>query len=652
MNWSICGVGALAALRTWLWSPLAALGLVLAGCGGGGGSADQPGNASQGCDAATCGTVYVGITDADGDFLSYSVDVVSLTLRKANGAVVETLPVTTRVDFAQLVDLSEFVTAATIPNGAYVEGQIRLDYTNAEVTVEIAGEPRAARVVDASGQPLGMVDLDIRLDNRNHVMIAPGVPAFLQLDFDLAASHSVDISTMPVTAVAEPFIVASVEPVIDKELRVRGPLVSVDTAASSYVIDVRPFHHQTARFGELTVKTTAATAFEIDGTPYIGADGLAVLAQSPAGTPTVAFGTLMLASRDFTAVRVHAGTSVPGPSFDVVWGNVTARDGDTLTVRGATLITRSGRVAFVRADITLLVGPDTRVTRDGQGGNSLTEDVISVGQRIHAFGVLSEGNGQPTLNALAPDAPAADSVALTADSAALTLDATSGRVRLHLTHLTGTVAGANPGALILDLFSIDGRRPAIFDFTGTGAAPDSDADPENYEIATGAPNLTRLITGSPARVFGFVTPFGAAPPDFEGRTVVDFQEVRAFLGIGWGIDGTSAPFLSMAGTGLVIDNANPDIGLRHFIAIGPVLVDLKGLSTPPTVVPADGRALFAIGEPRLVEVFSDFERFAQALSEKLAGGQKALAMSAQGRYDAGSTTFTANYVSVSLARAD
>jgi hypothetical protein len=42
----------------------------------------------------------------------------------------------------------------------------------------------------------------------------------------------------------------------------------------------------------------------------------------------------------------------------------------------------------------------------------------------------------------------------------------------------------------------------------------------------------------------------------------------------------------------------------------------------------------------------------QALSEKLAGGQKALALSAQGRYDAGSTTFTANYVSVSLTRAD
>ena len=69
----------------------------------------------------------IGLTDADGDFLSYSVDVVSLTLTKADGAIVETLPMRQRVDFADLVDLTELVTAATIPNGDYVGASIRLD---------------------------------------------------------------------------------------------------------------------------------------------------------------------------------------------------------------------------------------------------------------------------------------------------------------------------------------------------------------------------------------------------------------------------------------------------------------------------------------------------------------------------------------------
>ena len=36
--------------------------------------------------APYCGTTFVAITDADGDFLSYSVDVTSLKLKKANGA--------------------------------------------------------------------------------------------------------------------------------------------------------------------------------------------------------------------------------------------------------------------------------------------------------------------------------------------------------------------------------------------------------------------------------------------------------------------------------------------------------------------------------------------------------------------------------------
>jgi|APDOM4702015248_1054824.scaffolds.fasta_scaffold438101_2 hypothetical protein len=42
--------------------------------------------------------------------------VVSLSLTRANGTVMRALPTRQRVDFAELVDLAEFVTAATIPN--------------------------------------------------------------------------------------------------------------------------------------------------------------------------------------------------------------------------------------------------------------------------------------------------------------------------------------------------------------------------------------------------------------------------------------------------------------------------------------------------------------------------------------------------------
>jgi hypothetical protein len=72
------------------------------------------------------GTVNVALTDAAGDFLSYTVDVTSLSLTKDDGKVVETLPQRTRVDLAQLTDLSEFVTAASVPSGTYVSVTLNL----------------------------------------------------------------------------------------------------------------------------------------------------------------------------------------------------------------------------------------------------------------------------------------------------------------------------------------------------------------------------------------------------------------------------------------------------------------------------------------------------------------------------------------------
>ena len=107
--------------------------------------------------ADECGTLMLGLTDADGDFDSYTVDVVVASkLEKANGAVFEALPARTRIDFTEYVDLTEFVLAATVQPGVYVGGSITLDYTDAEVFVEVGDDSKEATVVDASGAPLGL----------------------------------------------------------------------------------------------------------------------------------------------------------------------------------------------------------------------------------------------------------------------------------------------------------------------------------------------------------------------------------------------------------------------------------------------------------------------------------------------------------------
>ena len=513
---------------------LAATLLALAGCGGSGGGDSGAPNAgpangsaqSASCANGDCGTLLLSLTDADGDFVSYSVDVLSIELKRPNGASVETLPKKVRVDFAQLTDLSDLLSVTTLAPGDFVGGTIRLDYSNAEVFVEKNGEVVQALVVDENGEPLGRTELEIRLADRNHLVITRGRAAFLAVDFDLAASHEVDIATTPPLVKARPYIVAEVQPVDEKDLRIRGALVSVDPAAQSYTIDVRPWHENDGALGRFTVRTTAQTSFEIDGIAATGAAGLAALAQKPAGTMTVAFGTLATLSRDFTAEIVHAGTSVSGETFDAVHGNVVSRSGDVLTVKGAFAVRRDHQAAF-RRTVLVKLGPDTKVLKIGSM-QVLGADAISVGQRIVAIGTLRE--------------PASSDPALASPP---TLDATGGRIRMLVTELHGTVESVVAGQLTMNLRAIDRLGVDMFDFAGTGVTPAVDADPAHYEVGTGSLALLQVAPGEAAKVIGFVAPFGSAPPDFEGRTVIDRRELPDVLGIGWGEDGTTAPFLGM-----------------------------------------------------------------------------------------------------------
>ena len=615
-------------MRTHLIAPLAATLLALSACGDGGGiiGRDDPDDPPS-CTSTTCGQVIVGLTDADGDFLSYAVDVVSLKLELANGTQVETLPITQRVDFAELVDLTELLTAKTVPQGTYVRAILRLDYSEADVSVEAAGLPVEAVVVDENGDPLETVDLELELDNANQVVVVPGTPALLQLDFDLAASHEVDITTTPATAVGEPFLFATIEPVDLLKFRVRGPLVSVDEAAGSYVVDLRPFNHPDAELGRFTVETTADTAFEVDGEVLDGPAALAAMADADEGTLTAAQGILDVATREFTAEQVLVGDSVPGANFDVVIGNVVARDGNELSVRGATIVRRDNEVAYLRGPVTIQIGSNTVVTQHGSGLDTLDIDAISVGQRIHVFGVATGNDPSPGIN----------------------LDATDGRVRLHVTNVIGTVRTAVPGLITLELSSIDGRSPALFIFDGTGASIITDADPQNYEVDTLDLDVTEFELGEPAQALGFVTPFGDSPPDFSGQTLVNFDNIPALLGIGWGVDGTDSPFISMNATGFVVDTDNPDLGARHFIQVGPQTEDITDFTSPFTIEPeTSGRRLFALSVDRRLEMYRDFAAFHERVNVLLNSTASMRSLTARGSFDEASTTLTANVVAIAF----
>ncbi len=619
---------------------LAAL-FVLTACSSSGSSTDTS-NTTASCnpaDASTaseCGELLVAVTDADGDFVSYVVDVLSVSLQRADGASVEMLPAATRVDFAELSTLSELLASALVAPGDIAGGSIRVDYSNAEIYVESGGGVVLAEAVDDTGAKLGIVDLNIELDDREQLVITRGTTAFLSIDFDLSASHDVDLGFAPARVTTRPYLSAEVRPLDEKELRVRGPLVDVDTAAGTYEIRVRPWHRRDGDFGTLTVYTTPTTEFEIGDAVYTGAPGLEALAALARGTLTVAFGTLDVSSRQFTAEIVHAGDSVGGDRFSAVHGNVVARSDDTLTVKGALAVHRD-RPAHYRRTVIVEIGDGTRVSKVGDSQATLDKDDISVGQRIVAFGQFM--NPQ-----VASDDPLGPDIALI-------LDATQGRVRMLVTHLHGTVNSYVAGQLNVRLRGIDRLGIDLFHFAGTGINPMSDANPLDYEVATGTLALDALEVDKPVRVFGFVSPFGEAPPDFTGRTVVNHRDIPAALGIGWGLAGTAVPFSSMNPTGLVLDMSNPQIGGRHHLLLGRELVDLFDLPGPATIAPAGTRGLYGIWEPGHIEQFADFAAFHDELVNRLGAGSNAQALAAYGTFDESSLTLSARKVFVHMTLA-
>ncbi|HYS84432.1 MAG TPA: hypothetical protein VEN78_05460, partial [Bradyrhizobium sp.] len=467
------------------------------------------------------GVVAIGLTDAQGDFLTYTVDVTSLTLAKADGTFVQTLPQRTRIDFAQIVDLTEFMTAATIPADTYVSATLNVDYTNADIRVDdgtgIPVPVLPANIRDRLNNPVTTLSMSVTLDNARQLVIAPLVSSLLDLDFNLAASNLVDMSNpaSPVVTV-NPLLVADVNPDAPKPHRIRGALDAVDTQAGSFTLILRPFNLLQGDHGRLTFTIDSNTTFEIDQASFTGSAGLAALAAKPQLTATVAVGTLDLVSRRFIATEVLAGSSVRFGTSDVLTGNVTARIGNTLTIRGADLFRSDGTLSFQNT-VSVTVASTTKVVSQKISSGpqiAIVPDIssISVGQRVTVFGILNAAG--TTMNAT---------------------NATSGLVRLLITQLNGTVNSAGSGVVAMTLARIDGRPISLFNFSGTGTTVGNDANPISYQVATGALGLTGIVATTPLKVRGFVQPFGQATATdaFNAITLIDVTNAPATLVVGW-----------------------------------------------------------------------------------------------------------------------
>ena len=612
---------------------------LMTACGGGSTMSSSPSMSSgtgsmppppASCSTSSCGAAVLTMTDAKGDFLSYTVTLTSLQLQTANGTSVETLPAATKVDFAQLVDLTEVISAGQIPAANYVSATLTIDYTNASITADDGtGTGIALKPVDANGNALtGTQQVSVQLDNTNHLVITAGRASRLAFDFNLAASNTVDLTGA--TVQVAPTLVATVVPSDTKRIRVRGSLASASTAQNDFVLNVQPFHDTSATMGTVTVQVSPTTSYQINGSTYVGTAGLTALAGLSAGAMIAAFGTLQSDTQMFTATSVFAGTSLQNPADDQISGTVIARTMTTLTVRGATWWHRDGDFDFDSHDATVTIGANTAVTEEGQMG-AFTGADISVGQHIDAFGMASQASGGP-----------------------LTLDATAGQVQLDITPAWGIVTNLSANSITLNLATLDGWPASVFTFTGTGSSTANDASATAYVVSTGTLAQTGLAMNAPARVFGFVTAFGSGPPDFTATTLVNYSAVTHLLVVDWGRAGSATALTGLTATSASLSLNLANVGREHFIQIGPQQLDLTTLAAPPTLAPdpTTANGLFAIGHAGIrvrTENFNSFADFVTALNKDLTGTTAVIDLTASGQYDSAKDTFMSSRIAVLLS---
>jgi hypothetical protein len=664
-------VGFASLLRRSLWAPIGILVLAaLAACNG----------------SAVVTLTSIPSTDT---FLAYRVGLVSVQLQTSSGRTAgAVLPRGTTVDLARLTNLSEVVGVASLVQGNYSQAVVTLDYSSAQIIYDNnTAEGLALRPVGADGQGLGQVTLLLYLDPSDQLGVVHGSSARLSLGFNLAASNVVDAAQKTVTVT--PMIAASTQPIDSKVVRIRGPFGSVNSANTGFTTGIVPFDFGNSAAGSLGISAQSVTTFEINGKPSTGSAGMTQMAALKAGLMVEAYGTLTTSTStstatdttdttgtgtvttcsdgttpttvngvltcadgatlttttdgdentgtglsptnvNFSASEVLAGSSVQGSGFDRVSGIVTGRSGNTLTIDQGTLLTNEGTNSLIAGTATVNIGPNTQVTQFGAASTeSDGAQNISVGSLVYAFGTASA-----------------------ISSGSVTLDASAGRARLGQTTASGLVTGVGTtDTLTLNLSTLGGRSAVSFDFSGTGTSAGLDASAAAYQVTTANLTVTNATVGSPVQVTGMVTPFGTAPPDLSGTTLLDYTTINAELVMDYGA-GTPAPFASYSTSQISLDARNSAVGVRHEIQIGGQTVNIVGIQSDPLIVPnaSATNTVFTIGHAvsGTFENFDTYSAFITQLQTELNGNVLATGITAAGQYTTTTYTFSASSITLLL----
>jgi hypothetical protein len=636
------------------------------------------------------GIVWTTVTDEPGDYSSYIVTIDSVTLTDNLGNVYTAAAIPEIVNLAQYNNLAELWTSSGVPVGTYVSATINMDYTYAAITVLVNGVPQLAKLRDyTTGAVPTTYSVTVNFDPASPLVITPTFASTsaqrLAIDFNLAASGRVDLTTNPATVLVRPYITAGILPADTKLIRVRGPLINSNLGVGTYTVYVRPFYDEANNIGTLTLFNQPNTIYTINGNNYVGEAGLKSLSVLSAGSTLVAAYTTFQPTVNsnpsppstagkFNLVYVVGASSLEDNYTEGLSGEVIRRVGDTVTLLGSTLFLNTANTYFYEvAPTRLLLGSGTTVTADDSLVNGLNASSIAVGQHISARGIYSLlTDGTVQLDATG------------------TSSTNTGSVRLQTTQFWGSLVSSAPGSLVMNLSSINDFPVSDYDFTGNGATAAGNPLPSAFSVNTAGLTLPFGTTaGDPVWVDGFLTRFGSAPPDLDANAANNELSVQtaggqeggaastapgvetcgvasqicnpASLQVLWtSPPGTTAPFDTVSSSGFTINLAQADY-LTGVIRIGPESIDLKSIPAVmvvPTTLPVTSTfsPLYAFGNPGVtaatvsagIAAYSGFSQFIAALTPAISAANPVKQLEARGVYDRATNTFIATSVNFVL----
>jgi hypothetical protein len=599
----------------------------------------------------TYGTPLITFSVTQGPFTSYLIEIDQILLTRNDNTPVYPLLQPQVVDFVKLGQLPEVFGAPAILEGTYTSASITVNYGatvyqpgGAQLYMNVNGKSTLVSPIDTTGTGTAStsVTYTVKFDPNHPLVIKHGISTPLDFNFDLSASSVINTSTSPIQVTTRPFLSASTIPNYTQPLRARGVYVTSDTANNNnFTMNARSFFDtQGSPSGAIEIQTSDSTVYNINGTIYQGAAGLAQIGKLQINTIVEAYGTfgdLNNIKPNFVATQVFAGVSVENVLTDRITGTVSSRSGNTLHIKGAEVEARNFSVATgvtlsFQDDLTLTIGPDTLVNVDGHPElTNVTPDYISVGQQLDIEALaVTDSSGNVVL-----------------DAAGLpTWTAASGLVRLTPSTGWATLNSAGSGDLSTNLSTLGGFEAGTLTFTGTNS------DPTAYTVSTSALDTSAIPAGSLFRFDGLVTPFGMAPPDFVADSVTPASATDQVMTVQWGPGGSTTPFISVGAGGIVVDIAGSNLQSFPLVQTGPLYanvaqgsINLENLPTNPTIV-ADStlHGQFTVGNPTSttgLAVYHDYSSFLTALGTVLNGTNTILTLVAVGHFDATTNTFSA-----------